>query len=116
MNIDTSSRYRRRVVAERDALRAALGTAADHQRRVLREVLAANAGAAFGVEHGFAGIRTAADFRAAVPIRDYDPLAPWIDPAPAGASNRPSPAEPAGSFLSSGTTAARKKNPLTTDF
>src|SRR2546421_881744 len=116
MSIDTSSRYRRRVVAERDALRAALGTAADHQRRVLREVLAANAGTAFGVEHGFAGIRTPADFRAAVPIRDYDALAPWIDRAAAGASNVLSADDPVVFFMSSGSTGDSKKIPITRAF
>src|SRR4051794_19864222 len=79
--------YRRRVIAERDRLRAALGTAHDHQHRALAELLAHNADTAYGVAHGFGAIRDADEFRAAVPINDYAALEPWIDRAAAGEHN-----------------------------
>src|SRR2546425_4051659 len=110
------ARYRRRVVAERDALRAALGRAAAHQRRALVELLAENADTAFGVEHGFAGIRDVADFRAAVPIRDYAALAAWIDRAAAGERNVLSADDPVVYFMSSGSTGDNKKIPITRSF
>jgi hypothetical protein len=110
------SRYRHRVVAERDALRAALGTAAEHQRRTLADLVAENAGTAFGVEHGFARIRDVADFRAAVPIRDYDALAPWIDRAATGERNVLSADDPVVYFMSSGSTGDSKKIPITRSF
>ncbi|WDZ83123.1 GH3 auxin-responsive promoter family protein [Micromonospora cathayae] len=115
----TSSRltqYRHRVVAERDALRRALPTAAEHQQQALADVLAHNAGTAFGVEHGFARIRNIDDFRSAVPIRDYDALAPWIERAAAGEQNVLSADDPVVFFKSSGSTGDSKKIPITRTF
>ncbi|MGE0713648.1 MAG: GH3 auxin-responsive promoter family protein [Planctomycetota bacterium] len=45
----------------------------------LSAVLAGAAGTAFAREHGLSRVRTLADWQAAVPIRDYDELAPWIE-------------------------------------
>lgn len=48
------------------------------QEAVLARLLAANAGSAFGREHGLARAMTFAEFRAAVPVRGYDGHAPWV--------------------------------------
>lgn len=45
----------------------------------LKEILAANAGTAYGREFGFAGIRSAGEFQDRVPVTDYDQLAPWVE-------------------------------------
>src|SRR4051812_5965208 len=54
------------------------------QRALLGELLARNQDTAFGRAHGFADIRSVEEFRARVPVRDYDALRPWIDRALAG--------------------------------
>ncbi|MDD5557516.1 MAG: GH3 auxin-responsive promoter family protein [bacterium] len=52
---------------------------ADTQRRVLREKVARAAGTAYGRRHRFSSIRTPDDYRAAVPIVDYEALRPWVE-------------------------------------
>ena len=49
------------------------------QRDVLARLVAANQDTRFGREHGFAGIRTLADFQARVPVLEYETLRPYID-------------------------------------
>src|SRR5262249_44463598 len=49
------------------------------QQRVLERLLMANRDTRFGVEHGFAGIRGAEQFRERVPVLDYERLRPYID-------------------------------------
>lgn len=49
------------------------------QRRALRRILAANAGTTFARDHGLAEVRTLAEFRARVPVRDYDQLRSYLD-------------------------------------
>lgn len=109
-------RYRSRVSAERDRLRAAFADPAGHQRRVLEDLLAFNAGTAYGRAHGFARVRTLDDWRAAVPVQDYSGLAPWIERAAAGEENVLTADRPAVFFTSSGSTGAHKKIPVTPRF
>lgn len=111
-----SEAYRARVFAERERIRAAQRNGIASQRSVLRDLLAHNAGTAFGREHGFAGIRNAADYRRAVPIRDYVALAPWIERAAAGESGVLTRDDPVLYFTSSGSTGAHKKVPITPRF
>ena len=49
------------------------------QQRVLLEKLRANAGSAYGRDHGFKTIRTYADFARQVPISVYEHLAPYVE-------------------------------------
>jgi len=49
------------------------------QARRLQELLQRHATSAFGRQHGFAGIRSAAEFAARVPLSTYEELEPWID-------------------------------------
>jgi hypothetical protein len=54
------------------------------QRRILRDLLRANRDTAFGREHGFAEIRTPEDFRARVPVRDFEGMRPYVERIAAG--------------------------------
>ncbi|EST39296.1 hypothetical protein N566_02725 [Streptomycetaceae bacterium MP113-05] len=108
--------YRSRVLAERDTLRAALGDLRGSQEEALRFLLSANGDTEFGREHGFAGIRTPDEYRAAVPIRDYDGLAPWIEAAASGRSGVLSADDPVVFFKSSGSTGESKQVPITRTF
>ncbi|GAA0614160.1 GH3 auxin-responsive promoter family protein [Streptomyces crystallinus] len=109
-------RYRARVFAERDRLRAAFTDPGAQQRRVLADLLAFNADTAYGRAHDFARVRTLDDWRKAVPVQDYSALAPWIERAAAGEDNVLTADRPALFFTSSGTTGSRKKIPVTRRF
>jgi hypothetical protein len=113
---DRLNRYRERVFAERAGLVAANADLRDRQAGVLRNLLDHNAGTVFGREHGFDRIRTLADFRKAVPIRDYRALEPWVERAAAGESGVLSADDPVVYFTSSGSTGAHKKIPVTAEF
>jgi hypothetical protein len=110
------ARYRERVFAERDRLGRAFRDPAARQWDVLTDLLDFNAETAFGREHGFGRIRTLADFRQAVPIRDYAALSPWIDRMADGEANVLTADDPVVYFTSSGSTGAHKKVPVTARF
>ena len=59
-------------------LRRALKDPRAAQDALLRRHLAANAGSAFGREHGLGRVKTLRQFQDAVPPRDYDAHAPWV--------------------------------------
>lgn len=61
------------------ALAAALAAPEQAQRALLLDIVRSNADTEFGRRHGFAAIRTLQDYRAAVPIRDYEAVRPWIE-------------------------------------
>ncbi|MFC0105753.1 GH3 auxin-responsive promoter family protein [Kibdelosporangium aridum] len=108
--------YRRRVLSERDTLIRALGDFARARQEVLSHMLRTNVDTEFGRHHGFAAVRDWRDFRAAVPIRTYDELAPWIDRAARGESTVLSADDPVVYFMSSGSTGDSKKIPITREF
>jgi hypothetical protein len=113
---DRIAQYRARVLSERDGLVRALADPLRAQHEVLRSMLTMNAETSFGVEHGFKNIRDWAEYRTAVPIRDYDGLAPWINRAAAGEKNVLSADDPVVYFMSSGSTGDSKKIPITREF
>ena len=63
------ARRRRRALTRQDAVAA--------QERQLLALIGCAKNTLFGRDHGFAGIRTVADFQAATPLRDYDAF--WRD-------------------------------------
>lgn len=54
------------------------------QERLLAHLLTRHAGSAFGRQHRFARLHGADEYRAAVPVRDYDEFSPWIERIAAG--------------------------------
>ncbi|MFE2172632.1 GH3 auxin-responsive promoter family protein [Kitasatospora sp. NPDC059462] len=111
-----ADRYRTRVLAERDALRAALPDLRERQQHVLTDLLEFNAGTEFGRTHDFGRIRDLDDFRKAVPVQDYAAHAPLIERMAAGEQNLLSADRPVVYFTSSGSTGAHKKIPITPRF
>ena len=88
----------------------------DHWQQVtLRELVEDATHTAFGVDHGFAGIRNHRDFVQRVPVRTYEDLVPYIDRAKAGEENVLWPGKPLYFCKTSGTTAGTKYIPLTHD-
>lgn len=83
------------------------------QRAMLRELLERNQDTEFGRAHGFGRIRTADEYRRAVPVAGYDAFAPWIERIGRGEANLLT-AEPAVYFArTSGTTGRAKNIPCT---
>jgi hypothetical protein len=83
------------------------------QTELLLRLLAQARDTAFGRDHGFASIRTHADYAQAVPVRDYEALRLWIDRAYGGTPDVLWPGRPLYFAKTSGTTSGTKYIPLT---
>jgi len=97
-------------------LRALLGAAeepAAAQSIVLRDILAENAQTSFGERHGFAGIRTPADYRRAVPVQTYEDLREDIEAQELTGEPRLTVDRPVYYNRTSGTVATPKNIPVT---
>lgn len=95
---------------------------AEGQASVLRDLLNRAAQTAFGRDHGFEAMlemtdaaAQAAAFRAAVPVRDYEGLKPYVERVVAGESDVLWPGLPKYFCKTSGTTSGAKYIPLTAD-
>jgi hypothetical protein len=88
-------------------------TPAATQRAVLREILQANAACAFGRAHSFADIATYDDYRAAVPVADYESLRSYIEERRNESSPTLTTEAPVFYARTSGTTGDPKYIPLT---
>jgi hypothetical protein len=105
-------RARARAAAER--FRAALADVRGTQTRLLfDECITPNVDTSFGREHGFARMRSIDDFRAAVPIRTYDEMVPWIERAAAGERGVLTAEDPLCFNRTSGTGSVPKRIPVT---
>jgi hypothetical protein len=82
------------------------------QRAVLAEILAFAADTAFGREHGLAGVGTYAEYKAAVPVRDYEGHRPYVDRHARGETGVLFPGKPLMYTRTSGTTAKPKLIPI----
>ena len=60
-------------------IRKGMLTAVADQDTILQQLLKAAAATVFGKEHEFSKIKTYNDYKAAVPIRDYEAFIPYID-------------------------------------
>jgi hypothetical protein len=81
------------------------------QAAVLQRIVEANAGTAFGRDHGFG--RAAKDWHKAVPIRDYEKLRPYMERVVAGESGVLTADAPCMFTTTSGTTGSPKMIPVT---
>jgi hypothetical protein len=111
------SEARERFVAtaaeHRRAFLHALADAPAVQGRVLLEAVQENTSSAFGREHRFAQIGDVASFRRAVPIRDWEAMAPWVARVERGEPAVLTQEPPLVFVTSSGSTASRKYVPWT---
>ena len=101
---------KRRFLENCDAI---VDVQADLLRAMLRGPLA---GTAFARAHGLAGIGSVEEFRAAVPLHEYDDLRPWIDRVVEGETEVLAAERPIAFFTTSGTAAAPKRIPVTPSF
>ncbi|HEY7041391.1 MAG TPA: GH3 auxin-responsive promoter family protein [Methylomirabilota bacterium] len=83
------------------------------QERALRRLVATARDTEFGLEHGFGGIRTIAEYQNRVPVRDYVEHQPWIARATAGEASVAWPGHCRDWVKTSGTTSGDKLVPVT---
>jgi len=83
------------------------------QEATLRRLVATARDTEFGLAHGFAPIRSVADYQTRVPLRDYLAFKPLWDAALAGAPDVTWPGRPPMWVKTSGTTAGDKAIPVT---
>ncbi len=100
-------------IARRIAELSKTGVAA--QEGVFRNLILRGAKTAFGNDHDFKNIRTYEDFKARVPVRDYEDLKGYIERVKHGESNILWPGKPAYFAKTSGTTSGVKYIPITKD-
>jgi GH3 auxin-responsive promoter len=93
---------------------SACGNPRDVQEALLLQIVREQTATDFGRDHGFATIRTVADFRRQLPIASYEAFEPYIARVRQGDTKALLADERVLMFaLTSGTTAARKTIPIT---
>jgi GH3 auxin-responsive promoter len=100
-------------IARRIAELSRTGVAA--QEGVFRNLILRGAKTAFGHDHDFKNIRTYEDFKARVPIRDYEDLKEYIERVKYGEADILWPGKPTYFAKTSGTTSGVKYIPITRD-
>ncbi|MFM2206900.1 MAG: hypothetical protein RL213_875 [Bacteroidota bacterium] len=88
---------------------------AEAQEKWFKELVRKGASTAFGREHGFASIRTYDDFKASVPVRDYEALSNYLERIRQGEADVLWPGRPLYLAKTSGTTSGTKYIPITRD-
>jgi hypothetical protein len=101
-----AERTRQRLEKEAKAAR-------QHQRRTFQELIAKAGKTRFGREHGFQSIQSHQDFKARVPIRDYEQFRPYLDSIISGQQDVLWPGKPLYLAKTSGTTSGIKYIPIT---
>jgi hypothetical protein len=82
------------------------------QEECLRKILKRCKDTVFGKQHGFADIKTVADYQRIVPVSTYEDMKPYIARCMEGEQNVLFPDKIVGFITSSGTTGAKKYYPL----
>jgi phenylacetate-coenzyme A ligase PaaK-like adenylate-forming protein len=82
------------------------------QQQTLQQLISKAKDTAFGKDHHFANIHTYEDFKAFVPVRDYEDLRPYIDRVTHGEADVIWPGKPAYLAKTSGTTSGVKYIPI----
>jgi hypothetical protein len=84
-----------------------------HQDNILQHIIAQARATAFGQDHGFAKIRSHADYVQAVPVRDYEGLSSYFNRVKHGEAHVLWPGKPLYLAKTSGTTSGTKYIPIT---
>ncbi len=85
------------------------------QQKIFDSLLQKGAHTAFGRDHRLAEIRTHAEYTQAVPVRDYEGLAPYLAKVKEGVPDILWPGKPLYFAKTSGTTSGTKYIPITAD-
>ena len=85
------------------------------QQAVLKELIRKGGLTEFGRDHRFSEVGGHAEYKEAVPVRDYEGLKPWVEQILAGHEDILWPGKPAYLAKTSGTTSGVKYIPITRD-
>ena len=88
----------------------------ESQEAFLMKLIRSNQHTQFGREHDFQSIRTIADYRRQVPIRDYEGFRPYVERTIAGEPRVLTMEEPCMYATTSGTSGEAKMIPITPSF
>ena len=94
-------------------VRKGMATAVADQQAILQYLLKNGTRTAFGIDHKMQAVKTYEEFKAAVPIRDYEAFKPYIDRIKAGEANVLWKGRPIYFAKTSGTTSGVKYIPIT---
>jgi len=89
--------------------------AVSNQKKILHKIIQQARDTQFGLDHRFKNIHTYADFKAAVPMRDYEGLKPYIQKVIHGVADVLWPGFPSYFAKTSGTTSGAKYIPISKD-
>lgn len=96
-------------------IRKGMQTAVADQEAIFRDLIKVGSVTQFGKDHHFSDIKTLADYRQAVPIRDYEGFRPYIDLIKEGKHNILWKGQPLYLAKTSGTTSGVKYIPISKD-
>lgn len=94
-------------------VRKGMATAVADQQAILQYLLKNGARTVFGKDHNLQNVKTYEEFRAAVPIRDYEAFVPYINKIKEGEANVLWKGKPIYFAKTSGTTSGAKYIPIT---
>ncbi|MFI5194181.1 MAG: GH3 auxin-responsive promoter family protein [Chitinophagales bacterium] len=97
------------------SIRKEMGTALEDQENILKTLLKTGSKTVFGREHHLETVKTYEEFKAAVPIRDYEQFKPYIDLVKEGKHNVLWKGQPIYFAKTSGTTSGVKYIPISKD-
>ncbi|MEO6963525.1 MAG: GH3 auxin-responsive promoter family protein [Puia sp.] len=97
------------------SIRKEMGTALEDQENILKTLLKTGSKTVFGREHHLETVKTYEEFKAAVPIRDYEQFKPYIDLVKEGKHNVLWKGQPIYFAKTSGTTSGIKYIPISKD-
>ena len=97
------------------SIRKDIVSALEDQENILKTLLKTGSKTVFGREHHLETVKTYEEFRAAIPIRDYEQLKPYIDQIKQGKHNVLWPGQPIYFAKTSGTTSGIKYIPISKD-
>ena len=96
-------------------IRKDINSALEDQENIFKSLLKTGSKTVFGREHHLEGVKTYEEFKAAIPIRDYEQFKPYIDQIKAGKHNVLWPGQPVYFAKTSGTTSGIKYIPISKD-
>lgn len=92
-----------------------MATAVADQQNILQQLLKVGSRTVFGKDHKLSDVKTYEEFKAAVPIRDYEALKPYIEQVKSGQQNVLWKGKPMYFAKTSGTTSGAKYIPISKD-
>ncbi len=97
------------------SIRKEMGSALEDQDNILKSLLKSGSKTVFGREHHLETVKTYDEFKASIPVRDYEQFKPYIDQIKQGKHNVLWPGQPIYFAKTSGTTSGIKYIPISKD-